>query len=545
MRAAILTRFSSQLQTEASTEAQLKACREWCKEQNHTIVDEYIDEEISGKSTDGREQFDRMIRDIPKDKFDVLVFHKFDRFFRNKYEATVTKKMLKDAGIKYVSVTEPIPDTPEGALLEGLLDSLAEFYSQNLAREVLKGMRTKGAKGLITVSSPPYGYKSGDNGEHIIIPKEAEIVEMIFDLYANGVPKSKIIELANEKGYLSRRNNPLAKRTLYGMLRNEKYIGTYTLEFSTGEKIIIKDCENVPPIISKELWERVQEEHKNRVKPRTSPNQQYVLTGKLICGYCGNPIIGGSTKRNKDGSLSVYYVCRAKRKNTKYSNKKCHNPSLRKEVYEKLVLDKIKEEILEERSLERITTMVMEEYRKEVQKPKTPTAKLQKELEKNRKAQAKLVDLYLNESISNDILDTKTAVLKKEESILEKEIKKNTQLEYSSQVSEESVQDFIRQFVEELPQDDYIKNRMLVNTFIHQIAVFSDSLIITFKVDVNNLLGVNGNLTGNNFTLTPVGDSVKLKSNKFLLPPVEFDVLVNRVTTKYLKLNNVSMNGAN
>ncbi len=524
MRAAILTRFSSQLQTEASTEAQLKACRDWCKEQKHIIVDEYIDEEISGKSTDGREEFDRMIRDISKDKFDILVFHKFDRFFRNKYEATVTKKMLKDAGIKYVSVTEPIPDTPEGALLEGLLDSLAEFYSQNLAREVLKGMRTKGSKGLITVSSPPYGYTSGLNGEHIIVPKEAEIVQLIFDLYANGVPKSKIIEIANEKGYISKRNNLLQERTLYSMLRNEKYIGTYTLEFSTGEKIVIKDCENVPPIIDKDLWQRVQNEHENRVKPRSSANQQYVLTGKLTCGYCGNPIIGGSTKRNKDGSMSAYYICRAKRKNTHYSNKKCHNPSLRKEVYEKLVLDKLKEEILSEESLDRIATLVMEEYQKEVQKPKTPTAKLKKELEKNKNAQAKLVDLYLMEKISNDILDAKTTTLKTEQAILEKEIKKNTQLEYSNQVSKQTVLSFIQQFVEELPQDDYIRNRMLVNTFIDEILVFKDSLIITFKISVSELSG----------------DNVKLKSNKFLLPPIEFDVVINRVSKKYLKENDVS-----
>jgi DNA invertase Pin-like site-specific DNA recombinase len=533
MRAAILTRFSSQLQTEASTEAQLKACRDWCKEQGHTIVDEYVDEEISGKSTDGREEFDRMIRDISKDKFDILVFHKFDRFFRNKYEATVTKKMLKDAGIKYVSVTEPIPDTPEGALLEGLLDSLAEFYSQNLAREVMKGMRTKGSKGLITVSSPPYGYKAGINGEHVIIPKESEIVQLIFDLYANGVPKSKIIEIANDKGYVSRRNNPLSERSLYGMLRNEKYIGTYTLEFSTGEKIVIKDCENVPPIISKDLWERVQNEHKNRVKPRSTPNQQYVLTGKLTCGYCGNPIIGGSVKRTKDG-VNAYYNCRARRKNTHYSNEKCHNPSLRKDVYEKLVLDTLKDEILKEESLDKLAALVIEEYQKEVQKPKTPTSKLKKELDKNKKAQAKLVDLYVKESISNDILDTKMEVLKKEQTILEKEIKKNTQLEYSNQVSKDTVINFIKQFLEELPQDDYIRNRMLVNTFIDEILVFKDSLIITFKIRVGEM-GDNVKLKGDNFSLTPVGDSVKLKSFDFILPPISFDVCINRISRNYIR----------
>ena len=541
MRVAILTRFSSTLQTEASTEAQLTACRNWAKEHGHTIVDEYIDEEISGKSTDGREEFDRMIRDITKDKFDILVFHKFDRFFRNKYEATVTKKLLKDANIKYVSVTEPIPDTPEGALLEGLLDSLAEFYSQNLAREVIKGMRTKGAKGLITVSSPPYGYTRGAKGEHVINPKEAEIVQLIFDLYASGIPKSKIIKLANEKGYISKKKKPLQERTLYSMLRNEKYIGTYTLEFSTGEKIVIKDCENVPPIISKDLWERVQAEHKNRIKPRSTPNQQYILTGKLTCGYCGNPIIGGSVKRNQKGEVSAYYNCRARRKNTKYSNMKCNNPSLRKDVYEKLILDKIKEEILEEHSLDRITTLVMEEYQKEVQKPKTPTAKLQKELEKNKKAQEKLVDLYLNESISNEILDTKTAILKKEQAILEKEIKKNIQLENSSQISKETVLSFIRQFVEELPQDDYIKNRMLVNTFIHEIAVFKDGMIVTFKVDVNNLTtGDSMNLSGNDYPITPSGDNVKIKSNTLLLPPIEFDVMINRVSRNYNKESEAS-----
>lgn len=520
MRTAILTRFSSQLQTEASTEAQLTACRKWCEENGHTIVDEYIDEEISGKSTAGREEFDRMIRDISKDKFDILVFHKFDRFFRNKYEATVTKKMLKDNGIKYVSVMEPIPDTPEGALLEGLLDSLAEFYSQNLAREVLKGMRTKGAKGLITVSSPPYGYIAGPNGEHIIDPTEAEIVQMIFELYASGVPKSQIMKTANEKGYISKRNNPLSERTLYGMLRNEKYIGTYVLEFSTGEKIVIKDCENVPPIITKDLWERVQEEHKNRLKPRSTPNQQYILTGKLTCGYCGNSFIGGSIRKNKDGSATAYYNCRANRKNTKYSNEKCHNPSLRKDVYEELILNKIKEEILDENSLDRIATMVLEEYQKEVEKPKTSTAKLKKELDKNKKAQAKLIDLYLNEAISNDILDAKTETLQTEQAILEKEIKKNTQLESASQVSKETVTNFIKKFVKELPQDDYIRNRLIVGTFIEEILVFKDSLIITYKVNINGI----------------ATDNIKLKGYDFVLPIVIFDSLLNRVPSRnYIK----------
>jgi hypothetical protein len=256
--------------------------------------------------------------------------------------------------------------------------------------------------------------------------------------------------------------------------------------------------------------------------------------GYGIASNCGNPIIGGSIKKNKAGDPIAYYNCRARRKNTKYSNMKCHNPSLRKDVYEKLILDTLKEEILKEESLDKLATLVIEEYQKEVQKPKTPTAKLKKELDKNRKAQAKLVDLYVKESISNDILDTKMEVLKKEQTILEKEIKKNTQLEYSNQVSKDAVINFIKRFLDELPQDDYIRNRMLVNTFIDEILVFKDSLIITFKIRVGEM-GDNVKLKGDNFSLTPVGDSVKLKSFDFLLPPVSFDICVNRLPKKYTK----------
>lgn len=525
MRAAILTRFSSSLQTEASTEAQLLACRSYAKDKGWEVVEEYIDEETSGKGTKGRNEFDRMFRDISKDKFDVLLFHKFDRLFRNKFEATVTKKILKDNGIKYISVLEPIPDTPEGALLEGLLDSLAEFYSQNLARETVKGMRVRGMKGLITCSSPPYGYKTGEKGDHVIVPEEAEIVQMCFDLYANSVPISKIVEIANEKGYKSRRGNQMKERSLYSMLRNEKYIGTYILEFSSGEKIVIDDCENVPPIVSKDLFERVQQEHKNRVKPRVN-KENYVLTGKLTCGYCGNPYIGGSIKKSTNGNKLVYYNCRANRKNTKYSNHKCDNVSLRKDIYEKIIMDKIKEEILSENALDKITNLVLNEYEKEVQKPKTSTEKLKKELEKNRKAQEKLVDLYLNEKISNDILDLKTATLNQEKKILEKEIQKNIQLENTSRIDKESIKDFITKYVKELPNDDYIRDRMLVNTFIDDIAIFKDSLIITFKVNLNKLNGDNIQIKSHDDRLTP---TEMLMNNELFLPTITLDVLVDRI----------------
>jgi hypothetical protein len=81
---------------------------------------------------------------------------------------------------------------------------------------------------------------------------------------------------------------------------------------------------------------------------------------------------------------------------------------------------------------------------------------------------------------------------------------------------------------------------MIVNTFIDEILIFKDSLIITFKIRVGEM-GDNMKLTGNDFSLSPMGDSVKLKSFDFILPPISFDVCINRVSKKYIKENNVSI----
>ena len=120
-KAVIYARYSSDTQTEQSIEGQLRVCRQYAKANNILIVGTYIDRAMTG-TNDLRPDFQRMIKDSSKHQWDMVLVYKLDRFSRNKYEMAIHRKHLKDNGVKILSVMENIPDSPEGILLESLLE---------------------------------------------------------------------------------------------------------------------------------------------------------------------------------------------------------------------------------------------------------------------------------------------------------------------------------------------------------------------------------------------------------------------------------------
>ena len=117
----IYCRYSSDSQTEQSIEGQLRVCNEYAKSNDIVILDTYIDRAMTG-TNDNRPDFQRMIKDSAKKSFDVVLVYKFDRLSRNKYETAIHKKTLKDNGVKVISATEFVPDTPEGIIFESMLE---------------------------------------------------------------------------------------------------------------------------------------------------------------------------------------------------------------------------------------------------------------------------------------------------------------------------------------------------------------------------------------------------------------------------------------
>ncbi|MBQ4053583.1 MAG: recombinase family protein, partial [Clostridia bacterium] len=156
--AVIYARYSSERQTEQSIEGQLRICKEYAERNDYVVVDTYIDRAMTG-TNDNRTNFQRMLRDSSKRAWDVVLVYKLDRFSRNKYEMAMHRKTLRDNGIKLVSAMENIPDTPEGIILESLLEGMAEYYSAELSQKVRRGMNESRQKGTFTGGHILYGYK--------------------------------------------------------------------------------------------------------------------------------------------------------------------------------------------------------------------------------------------------------------------------------------------------------------------------------------------------------------------------------------------------
>ncbi|NLJ48338.1 MAG: recombinase family protein, partial [Candidatus Atribacteria bacterium] len=172
-------------------DGQLRVCKDFAKSRKIKIVGEYIDRALTGKSDD-RPQFQTMIDDAKKKTFDYVIVYKLDRFARNRYDSAIYKSKLKQFGVKVLSAMENIGDNPESILLEGMLESWAEYYSIDLSQKVRRGLRESAMKGQFVAGRIPLGYKIV-NKKLEIDPTTAPIVQEIFTRYAAGEPKKAII----------------------------------------------------------------------------------------------------------------------------------------------------------------------------------------------------------------------------------------------------------------------------------------------------------------------------------------------------------------
>ena len=328
--AVIYARYSCDAQTEQSIEGQLRVCEEYARTHGILILDTYIDRAMSG-TNDMRPDFQRMIRDSAKKQWTYVLVYKLDRFSRNKYEATIHKKTLSNNGVKVVSAMENIPDSPEGIILESLLEGMNQYYSAELSQKVKRGMHETRLKGNYQGGTLPYGYVAHD--KKVVIDEErAEVVRYIFEQYASGIYVSNIIATLTAKGILYN-GKPFVPNTVYGILKNEKYSGRYMLRDEVVDNMY-------PPIVSQELFNKVRAKVHTNHHGKRSTAVVYLLRNKMKCGLCGESIIA-ECGTSKMGDRRYYYKCHG-RKNLRNG---CHQRAFRKEVLEEFVLSHIIEEL--------------------------------------------------------------------------------------------------------------------------------------------------------------------------------------------------------
>lgn len=225
VRAVLYARFSSDNQRQESITAQIEAMEAYAAQRGITIIDQYVDSAKSG-TTDRRPSFQRMIKDSSKGLFDAVMVHKLDRFARNKYDSAIYKQKLKVNCVNLISVTENLDGSPESIILESVLEGMAEYYSQNLAREVMKGLNQNAKHALHTGGVPPLGYDVVEK-KLVINVNEAEAVRVIFSMFLDGYSYTQISDELNRRGYKTKLGNNFGKNSLFEILHNEKYTGVY------------------------------------------------------------------------------------------------------------------------------------------------------------------------------------------------------------------------------------------------------------------------------------------------------------------------------
>ena len=367
-RAALYARFSSDNQREESIDAQLRAMREYCQRNKIVITNEYCDHARSA-TTDDRPEFQRMIHDSRTSDFNLVIVHKLDRFSRDRYDSAYYKRELKKCGVSLVSVLENLDDSPESIILESVLEGMSEYYSRNLAREVMKGMKETALKCKALGGCAPFGLKINPVTRHYEINEdEVDAVRMIFDSVLAGEGYGEIIHKLNSMGYKTRGGKPFGKNSLYEILRNEKYRGVYIFNKiesrdvnrrrnnhkhkSVDDMIRIED--GIPRIIADDVWDGGQAILNTRARRRPSNNtskETYLLTGKIVCGECGHSFTGA---RHFSGRSKLKYVCYQCSNRKRTASLACRNKEIRREYLETFVIQEISNLIFDELNAERV-----------------------------------------------------------------------------------------------------------------------------------------------------------------------------------------------
>ncbi len=454
--AVIYARYSSDNQTEQSIEGQLRVCQDYAKRNDILILNTYIDRAMTG-TNDKRPDFQQMIKDSYEKQWDFVLVYKLDRFSRNKYESVVHKKTLKENGVKLISAMENIPDSPEGIILESLLEGMNQYYSAELAQKIKRGMHETRLKGLFQGGGLAFGYKV--EGRKIVIDLEnANIVKYIFDQYNSGAYASDIANYLNEQG-LKIKGKKFIKNTIYKILRNEKYTGVY----KHNDEVITN---MYPKIIETEEFNNIQSKFNNNKYGRRSQNANYLLRKKLVCGYCGKSI-NGECGTAKDGSRYYYYKCLS----IKNYQLDCIKKPIRQEFLENIIIDLIIKELNNKKVKEMIVNGLLE-TQKELSKENLILVALEKEQRQHKLSLNNLIKA-IEQGIFSPTTQKRLHELEDNIEQLERKIiiEKNKQ---SIQVSKQEIEEYLNQALTLEPQ-------LLINEIVKEIKLYNDKIEIYFN----------------------------------------------------------------
>lgn len=351
IRGARYARYSTDRQTDNSIEYQFAKIEEYCQKNKIRLVASYCDKAKSGTNTD-REGFRAMVAAAMQHKFDCVVIYDITRGSRDVADWFMFRKQMSLLGIQVVSATQHLGDItdPSDFLTELISVGLGEHQVLDTRKKSIAGTTERAKKGLFCGGVPPLGYDIED-GQYIINDAEANVVRKIFAMYAAGKGYAAILEAV--KGVKGKRGKPIGKNSLYSILRNERYIGTYTW-FRRKCKLMRKWAGGspnpdairidgvIPPIIDDKTWIEVQNRmDDNKRRASNKAKQEYLLSGLIECEACGSTYVGHCST-NTRGYQSRYYIC-----GDKYRTRTCKAKNINADEIETFVVQQLKAFLLD------------------------------------------------------------------------------------------------------------------------------------------------------------------------------------------------------
>ncbi|MHB1522223.1 MAG: recombinase family protein [Ferrimicrobium sp.] len=328
------------------------------------VVEEFVDAGESGTSVAKRPELQRMLSYIREHHVDYCIVHKLDRLARSRADDVSIHFALKQAGVTLVSTSENIDETPSAMLMHGIMSSIAEFYSRNLANEVTKGMVQKASIGG-TVSRAPLGYRNVHVTDELgrvnrtveIDTERAHMITWAFFRYSEGDPTLRtLLDELTARGLTTRAtpkwpSKPLTVTGLHKLLRNPYYKGEIRYRGVTYPGLH-------EPLVDPQTWQQVQDllSAHNTAGTHQRTNNHY-LRGSVFCGTCDSRLMI-TTARNRWGTSYLYLVCSGRTRRIT----DCQRQAMSAETIEELIEGEYRTIALSPALRDSIEELVLEDF---------------------------------------------------------------------------------------------------------------------------------------------------------------------------------------
>lgn len=367
LRAVFYARVSTEEEKQLNAiEKQIEENREVIEKKGWILVDEYIDKGITGTQAKKRNEYIRMLDDIKKNKFDVIVSKDQSRLQRNTMDWYIFLNDIVQNQKKLYLYLENTFFDPKDKFIFGIKAMMAEEYSRDLSKKGNAAVKRRQEKGKPIITNRTWGFKNID-GEILIDEDEAKMITQIYQLFADGFGGRVVARTLRDEGIRNRNGKTLSENTIREIVKNPLYKGIVVMNkehFDFEAKKVMKNPESewvyrdglVPQIISDDLWERANEQLNGRKtidrKHNVGINKgNNLLSSKIICGECGSKYW-----RNKRKN-AIYWYCSEGSRSGKVREKtgmKCTSLNLKEDeimfmieqIGNELISDEKKEKVL-------------------------------------------------------------------------------------------------------------------------------------------------------------------------------------------------------